>query len=130
MSPQVAKVALDVVVKSICWMVVDPLNGYSPTPEIFSQPMSFNTFSRMTASIDTRISDMSLSVSLNESSLPMSLKSSVSESKHACRDSAEAIIAREDGTTYSPMNLRIESGRPLMEKQLLCWSEDLQLPLL
>jgi hypothetical protein len=57
-----------------------------------------------------------------------SLKSSVSESKHAGRDSAEAIIARDEFGRYSPMNRRIESGRLLIEVgQLLCWWE-MQLP--
>jgi len=114
--------ALTEVDKSICWIVVDPRNGSSPIPEIFSQPMSFNTFSRLTASIDTRISEMSLSVNFDAKSLPMSPKSSVSESKHAGRDSADTIIARDEFGRFSPMNRRIESGRLLIDKRLLCWA--------
>jgi hypothetical protein len=83
--------------------------------------MSFNTLSRLTASIDTRMSEMSLSVNFDAKSLLMSLKSSVSESKHAGRDNAEAIIDRDELGRYSPMKRRIESGRLvllLVEKKL------------
>ena len=111
-------VALTEVDKSICWRVVDLRRGSSPKPEIFSQPTSFNTFNRLRASIDTRISEMSLSDNFEANFLLISLKSSVSDSKHE-RDNADAIIAPDELGRYSPMNCRIESGRLLIDKRPL-----------
>jgi hypothetical protein len=110
-NPSLAIAVMTEVFKSISSRTMDPLSGSSPAPVIFSQPMSFNTFSRSAASIDTRILETSLSVSFDARSLPMSLKSSVSESKHADLVSAEAMIARDGIGRYSPMHRRIESGR-------------------
>jgi hypothetical protein len=106
------------VLKSICSRMVDPLSGSSPAPVIFSQPLSFNTFNVLAASIDMRILEISLSVISDARSLPMSVKSSVSDSKHAGRDNAEAMIARDEFGRYPPTKRKIDSGRLMIDKQL------------
>jgi hypothetical protein len=90
--------------------------------------MSFNTFSRLAASIDTRIFEMSLSVSFGARSLQISLKSSVSDSKHAGRDNAKAMIARDEFGRYSPTKRKIDSGRQFVDRQLLLMMASVLLP--
>jgi hypothetical protein len=102
------------VLKSICSRTAELRSGSSPTPEIFLQPVSFNTFSELTASIDSRTPLISQSFNFDAKTLSITPKSSVSESKHAGREIAEAIIARDGMGRYSPINRKIESGRMLI----------------